>query len=257
VPDLQGSTIAQARSTLSPLHLHLHVSGLVYDERHPKGTVAQQRPAPGRSLREGSAVSVDLSAGRPPVPVPDLTGLTADQAAQRLIGAGLAVGTNTSRSDNTVAAGLVISWTGQGGQLPKGTPVDLVVSTGKPQVPVPDVHGRTFAQAQAALAGVGLVAVESDQFNDAPAGQVVGTTPAAGAAAVVGSQVTVTVSKGPDLVTVPNVSRQGVQGATAALEAAGLTVNAVVGSPDRPVYVTDPPAGSRVKRGSPVKLYTS
>jgi serine/threonine-protein kinase len=257
VPDLQGQTVAAALAALHPLGLHLKVAGQVYDEHQAKGTIARQRPTPSRSLAEGSTVSVDLSAGMPPVAVPDLTGLTSDQAGQRLIGAGLAVGSTITRSDGTVPAGIVISWTGQGGQLPKGTPVDLVVSTGKPQVAVPDVRGRTFAQAQAALASVGLVAVEDDEFNDAPAGQVVGTTPAPGAAAVVGSQVTVTVSKGPDLVTVPNVGRQSVQAATAAVEGAGLTVNEVVGSPDRPVYVTDPPAGARVKRGSAVRLYTS
>jgi serine/threonine-protein kinase len=257
VPDLQGQTVAAARAALHPLRLHLKVAGEVYDEHHAKGTIAGQRPAPSRSVTEGSTVSVDLSAGMPPVAVPDLTGLTADQAGQRLIGAGLAVGTTVTRPDDTVPAGIVVSWTGQGGQLPKGSLVNLVVSTGKPQVAVPDVRGGSFTQAQAALASVGLVAVEDDQFNDAPAGQVVGTTPAPGAAAVVGSQVTVTVSKGPDLVTVPNVGRQSVQAATAAIEGAGLTVNEVVGSPDRPVHVTDPPAGSRVKRGSAVRLYTS
>ena len=87
---------------------------------------------------------------------------------------------------------------------------------------VPDVHGETFAQAQAALTAAGLGAVEVDQFNDAPAGQVVGTTPANPAVAVVGSPVTVTVSKGPDLVTVPNVVRSWVsRPPPSSLESAG------------------------------------
>ena len=64
-------------------------------------------------------------------------------------------------------------------------------------------------------------------------------------------------SKGPDLVTVPDVTGQSVAAATRALEAAGFTVSEVVGSPDRPVYVTNPAKGVLVKRGSAVKLYTS
>ncbi len=257
VPNLTGRTVAEAQSVLRPLHLGLHVSGQDFDERVPKGAIVRQRPAAAKSMKEGSTVSVDVSAGRPPVAVPDLTGLTPDQAGQRLAGAGLAVGTVSRRPDNTVPDGMVISWSGQGGQLPQGTPVDLVVSTGKPQVPVPDVHGMSVAQAQTALAGVGLGMVANEQFSDAPVGQIVGTTPAAGANAPVGSQVAVIVSKGPDLVTVPNVTGQGVQVATSRLEAAGLTVSGVVGSPDRAVTATSPAAGSRPKRGTAVRLYTS
>jgi serine/threonine-protein kinase len=192
------------------------------------------------------------------VTVPDLTGLTVDQAAQRLAGAGLALGQQSQRSDKTVPAGELLSWTGEGGQLPKGSRVDVVVSTGKPTVPVPNVQGKTFADAQAALAAVGLTAVEDDEFNDAvPKGQVAQTNPPAGAAATVGSQVTVTVSKGPDLVTVPDVRGRTVDAATQILEQAGFRVSEVVGSPDHTVFVTNPMGGTQAKRGSAVALYTS
>jgi eukaryotic-like serine/threonine-protein kinase len=107
------------------------------------------------------------------------------------------------------------------------------------------------------LASVELTAVENDVFNDVPAGQVVGTTPPVGASVVVGSQVTVTVSKGPDLVAVPDVHGQTVLAATRTLEGRGFTISGVVGSPDRPVYVTNPAAGTLIRRGSAVKLYTS
>jgi len=257
VPNLTGRSVATATGTLTPLHFHLRVGGQIFDEQIAKGLISGQQPAASKRLREGSTVSVQISAGLPPVVVPDLTGLTADQAKQRLIGAGFAPGGVVSRSDNTVPAGVVISWTGQGGQLTKGSAIALVVSTGKPQVTVPDVHAETFAQAQTALAGVGLTAVEVDQFNDAPAGQVVSTTPPNPTVVVVGTQVTVTVSKGPDLVTVPSVAGQGVLSATAFLDARGLNVDAVVGSPNKPVTATSPPAGARVRRGSAVRLYTS
>jgi serine/threonine-protein kinase len=257
VPNLAGQSATGARSALTPLHLHLRIGRPVFDEQVAKGLISRQQPAPSTRLREGSTVSVQVSAGPPPVTVPDLSGLTADQAKQRLIGAGFAAGSVVTRSDDTVPAGVVISWTGQGGQLTKGSPVDLVVSTGKPMVTVPDVHAETFTQARTALAGVGLSAVEADQFNDAPAGQVVSTDPANPTVVIVGTQVTVTVSKGPDLVTVPSVVGQGVLSATSLLDARGLNVNAVVGSPSNPVTMTSPPAGARVKRGSAVRLYTS
>jgi serine/threonine-protein kinase len=235
----------------------LQVAAPVFDDQHSKGTVASQQQSVASTLREGSTVSVHLSAGPPPVRVPDLSGLTADQAAQRLLGAGLTVGASTSRADNNVPTGNVISWAGQGGQLPKGSPVDLVVSTGKPQVAVPDVRGLAMGAAQASLAKAGVAGVESDVYHDTvPAGQVVSTTPPIGATAVVGSQVTVYVSKGPQLVAVPSLAGQSVAAATTRLEAGGFVVVGVVGSPDRPVSSTTPIAGTMLKKGSGVKLIT-
>jgi len=258
VPSLGSDDVATARQALAPLKLHLHISGRAYDDQIPPGEVLRQHPAPGAKQREGAAVSVVLSLGPPPVAVPDLTGLTADQAQQRLTGAGLKLGNQTSRSDNVVANGLIISWTGEGGRLTKFSPVDVVVSSGKPTVAVPDVHGQAFAQAQQALAAVQLTAVEDDEFNDTvPKGQVAGTDPGANAQAPIGSQVKVTVSKGPDLVQVPPVRGLSVDAATAQIKAAGLTVGGVVGDPTATVYVSNPPSGSMVKRGSAVKLYTS
>ena len=109
VPALVGRSVADAGRALQPLHLHLRVHGQVFDERVPKGLISAQRPAPSKREREGSAVSVVLSAGPPPCAVPDLTGLTADQANQRLIGAGFTAGPVVNRSDNTVPAGVVVS----------------------------------------------------------------------------------------------------------------------------------------------------
>ena len=257
VPHLSGDTEAQAALALAPLHLHLRVAARPYDDASVAGIVLRQRPDAGR-LREGSTVSVDVSAGPTPVQVPDLSALSQADAIQRLAGAELKVGQVSTRVDATVPAGVVIDWTGRGGQLPKGSPVDLVTSSGPPTVAVPDVHAQSFAAAQAALTAVGLTAVEDPEFNNTvAAGQVVGTVPAAKANAVVGTQVKVTVSKGPDLVTVPDVTGEAVLTATARMQAAGLAVIEVVGSPDRPVYVTNPPKGSRILRGSQIKLYTS
>jgi beta-lactam-binding protein with PASTA domain/tRNA A-37 threonylcarbamoyl transferase component Bud32 len=257
VPSLAKATEAQAVAALTPLHLHLRVANRPFSETAPVGTIVRQRPESGR-LREGSTVSVDVSAGPPPVPVPDLAGLSQADATQRLAGAGLVPGQVSSRVDAGVHAGAVIDWTGRGGPLPKGSPVNLVISSGPPTVVVPDVHGQSFAAAQAALAALQLTAVESDQFSDTvPKGQVVSTSPAISTAAVVGSQVAVVVSKGQDLVAVTDVTGQTVAAATKNLQAAGFSVSEVVGSPDRLVYVTNPPKGAMVKRGSAIKLYTS
>jgi serine/threonine-protein kinase len=257
VPRLTGEPEAQAAQALAALHLHLAVAARPFDDASVAGVVLRQRPDTGR-LREGSTVSVDVSAGPSPVPVPDLSALTQADATQRLMGAQLTVGQVSHRVNAAVAAGVVIDWTGRGTQLPRGSSVDLVISDGPPTVAVPDVHGQPLAAAQAALQAVGLTVVPDLQFSSTvAAGLVVATVPAANASAVVGSAVKVTVSKGPDLVAVPDVTGLSVLTATGRVQAAGLAVNEVVGSPDRPVYVTNPPKFSRILRGSAVKLYTS
>jgi serine/threonine-protein kinase len=259
VPSVVHETEADARRALSPLNFHLRV-GTAYNDGVPRGTIIGQHPVAGRSLREGSSVSVVVSLGPAPVPVPDLTGLSVDQANQRLAGAQLALGRSTPRPDTNVKPGLILSWSGEGGQLPRGSQVDVIVSSGPPTVAVPDiVHpARSFADAAATLQSQGLSAVEDDEFSDSvPKGQVIATNPPAGAQAPNGSAVTVTISKGPDLVVVPSVRNESVDAATRALEAQGFTVSGVVGAPDRPVSFTTPGAGALVKRGAAVRLYTS
>jgi len=199
-----------------------------------------------------------VSAGAPPVPVPDLTNLTKAAAVDKLAAAGLAQGAINSTYDETAPAGYVMGWAHKGEQVPKHTAIDLNVSAGPKPRTVPSLAGQSFAQAAAALQQLGLTAARGpDAFSDTvPAGQVIGTSPAAGASAARGSTVTVTVSKGPDMVPVPDVSGKSVQDATTILQQAGLSVSGVNGSPDKKVSATTPPAGTQVHRGSSVALTT-
>jgi serine/threonine-protein kinase len=127
-------------------------------------------------------------------------------------------------------------------------------------VPVPALQGPTaasFTAARAALAAVNLTATEVDQYSDTvPAGQVVGTNPPAGAAVVVGTQVTVVMSRGPHLVAVPDVAGQSVGAASQILGADGFQVSGVTGNPIATVTGTSPLGGTLVRFGSPVQIIT-
>ena len=259
VPSLVGDSEAQAQVALKHLHLHLTVYQRAYSSK-AAGIVLAQRPARG-SLAEGSAVAVLLSLGPQPVNVPtNLAGTPLDAAEAVLQTLGLKTGTVTRQSSMTVAAGLVISSTPAAGTLLPGQSVNLVVSSGKPTVPVPALSGpsaASFAAAQAALQGVGLTAVESDQFSDTvPRGQVITTQPGPGSAAVVGSQIVVEISKGPDLVAVPDVRGDSVAQASQVLAGAGFNVTGVSGNPQKPVNSTSPPVGTMAHVGSGVQLIT-
>jgi serine/threonine-protein kinase len=217
--------------------------------------VIHQQPAAGR-LKEGDTIGVTLSRGPQPVVVPDVQGLTAADAAALLKRMGLKA-TVTRRPSMTVPAGAVISSTPNRGSLLPGQTVALVVSTGKPTVPVPRVAGGSLAAARAGLAGAGLRVTEADQYSDTvPKGAVIDTLPAAGAAATVGSPVTVLVSLGPHLVAVPDVAGDSVGAASQALAAAGFQISGVTGNPIATVTSTAPGAGTLAHYGSAVQIVT-
>ena len=68
--------------------------------------------------------------------------------------------------------------------------------------------------------------------------------------------IVLTVSKGPAPVPVPNVVGMSGTAASAQLQASGLGVSGIEGSPSNVVLATDPPAGETLPRGAPVRIFT-
>jgi serine/threonine-protein kinase len=259
VPRLIGDTESQARATLDRVHLKLTVGPPRYSSA-PSGTVISQSPQVGR-LKEGRSVSVVLSRGPQPVEVPrNLANLSESAAAAVLQTLGLKLGSVQQQYSMTVPAGYVISSSPDQGTLLPGQPVSIVVSAGKPIVAVPALtaaSSASFAAAQAALAAVQLSATQVDQYSSTvPNGQVIGTAPPAGTQVRVGSEVTVQVSKGPQMVAVPNVTQDSVSQATHTLEAAGFSVSGVTGNPTATVSGTYPPEGTVLVIHSSVQIIT-
>lgn len=133
-----------------------------------------------------------------------------------------------------------------------------------PQVVVPKVVGLTELQAKAALAKVAFTAEFADDLfsETVAAGKVISSDPAAGAQADEKSAVTLTVSKGPERYTIPNLTKRTVTDAEAAITGSNLTIgtttqayNSTVGK--GLVVSTSPKAGSSVKRDTVVNLIVS
>jgi len=189
--------------------------------------------------------------------VPAVAGRTVEEVTKELTSLGLVVVPNQVDSE-TVPVGTALSVDpAAGSKVARGATVNLGVSAGPPARPVPDVAGKTSDEATAALQAVGLKATTVEVFDDkVPAGKVVSTSPASGTAARVSQAVTVNVSKGPDLVSVPAVTGRTPQAAQQAMTAAGLVVSATYGPPSGKVFSSQPPSGTKVRRGSSVALYT-
>jgi serine/threonine-protein kinase len=235
-------------------HLSLKVAGRAPSETVEEGRVLSSRPA---RQRQGRAVSVTLSAGPEPRALPAVAGLPSDEVTKTLEGLGLVVVKNPIDSE-TVPPGVTMTIDpAAGAKVPRGSTVTLGVSAGPPARPVPDVAGKSLDEAVAALKAAGLDATTVEVFDDkVPVGKVVGTNPATGTAVRPGLAVAVDVSKGPDLVAVPGVSGKTPQAAQQVLAAAGLVASTTYGPPSGQVFSTQPTAGTKVRRGAQVALYT-
>ncbi|WP_449489261.1 Stk1 family PASTA domain-containing Ser/Thr kinase [Streptomyces lavendulae] len=260
VPNLLGKTEAQARSQLSAAGLGVKRVDRKFSDAFDRGTVMNSTPEGGKQIRGNGAVVLTVSRGPELVSVPDLKGLPLEEAKAELTKTGLAPGIVTQAFSQDVAQGSVIETNPLGGnKRAPDTAIALVVSKGRP-IPVPAVTGKPLDQARAALEAVGLTAQAApEQVNSpSPAGTVVGQSVGAGASAAAGDAVTLTVSKGPRQVLVPDVTNQDVDPARKTLEALGFKVKV-----DRPflsfsntVESQSVPAGQGAPEGSTITLKT-
>jgi hypothetical protein len=135
VPDVVG--LAQAEGEADVLAASLAVGTITQQNSDtvPAGDVISQDPAAGTQVAAGSAIDLVVSLGPVLVSVPDVLGQTRAGAEAAITGVGLGVGTVTTANSDIVPAGDVISQDPVGGtEVPAGSTVDLVVSSG----PVPD-----------------------------------------------------------------------------------------------------------------------
>jgi serine/threonine-protein kinase len=167
------------------------------------------------------------------------------------------------RNHPTVAAGHVISQHPAGGaSARRGTRVELAISLGPELVVVSDVVGVSFGTAKRTLEQRGFVVVRADVFSDTvPAGKVVAQDPQPNLRLERGSEVTLRVSKGVEIIVVPNVTGKAEAAARQALERAGLTVTVTRAYDDAvaagSVVSQSPAGGTKARRGSAVALVVS
>ncbi|WP_371659311.1 Stk1 family PASTA domain-containing Ser/Thr kinase [Streptomyces sp. NBC_00280] len=227
VPTVLSQTEAQATARLQNAGLEAkHAEA--YSDTVQRGTVISTDPKVGERIRVNDTVTLTISLGPETVPVPQVTGLRLDKARALLKRNGLEPGMVTREFSEEVPRGSVISTSPVSGtERRAGSAIALVVSKGSP-VEVSDVTGASLADAQAVLEEAGLkvkVATKSVTSDEFAQGQVAVQSPVAGSEAEQGDTITLTISKGPEMIEVPDVVGDSVDDAKAALEGAGFAVD--------------------------------
>lgn len=195
------------------------------------------------------------------VKVPNVVGQKRSDAQSMLDKAGLKMNVSKEVIDATRPKDVIISQDPDAGsKLSKGGVVDVVVSKGPELVAVPNVVGKTQADAEAALTAAGLTIgdVSQEFSSQAPRGRVATQNPQPNTQVPKGTSVALGISKGPEMVVVPNVVGQTADEAAAALTEAGLVAeqNFVPSASEEEGIVKsqEPEAGESVAKGSKVVI---
>jgi beta-lactam-binding protein with PASTA domain/tRNA A-37 threonylcarbamoyl transferase component Bud32 len=258
VPTVVGADQANAEAKLR--QDGFRVDTVQKTAEQPAGQVIGQDPTGGTKAKKGSTVTLTVSAGPQQVAVPSVVGLTVSSARGRLQKAGLKASEREENSD-TVAEGRVVSVSPTEGQkVDKGSSVTLVVSSGKPQVQVPGVVGKSFDEASSTLQAAGFKVTRTDkESTDKDPGTVLAQDPRSGARIDSGSTIALTVAKEPSQVAVPDVTGEDAAAAIAALSGGGFVIDQQskdVPTPDGDGVVLQqtPAGGKKAKKGSKVTI---
>jgi eukaryotic-like serine/threonine-protein kinase len=196
VPTVVGETLQQAKSSIEIANLKVGKVDHQPNTQYASGQVVETFPAAGATPPVGTAVTIVVSSGPPPVQVPDVTSEDVGTAKATLEGRGFNV-TTTNQVTTTAAPGTVLSQSPAGGKAPNGSTVTLVVAKAPPTVAVPNVVGKTTGAANAALGAAGFPAVQQPQTvtNQSQNGIVQSQNPAASTQAKKGTSVTIVIGK--------------------------------------------------------------
>jgi serine/threonine-protein kinase len=183
VPQLLNLDEEAARAALAQAGLEVGEVTTQPSSAEQKGLVINSDPASGASVEQGSTVGLVVGAGPDTLLVPNVVGLSEEEAVANLQAAGFTGNMNTREGDSLEPEGQIIALSPQqNSQAAPDTTFTLTVSSGT--IALPDVANRSEGDARAALVEAGFsesqIATTNVERDDVAEGTVVGTSPGAG-----------------------------------------------------------------------------
>lgn len=257
VPAVLDMTQAKAARTLQDEGLGVKVER-GYSSTVERGHVMATSPETGKKIRGTGTVTLTISRGPDIVSVPDLSGTPVADARRKLRDRGLVPGTERKDFSDEVAKGSVIRTDPAAGSKRRpDTAVALTVSRG-PALDVPDVLGSERAQAAATLRESGFRVEFADRgvHSQQDKGTVARQSAGRGDKLGKGDTVTLTLSLGPEMIAVPDVTGENVDDAKRELTALGFEVEVKKPFlfPQDTVESQSVAAGEKAPKGSTVTI---
>lgn len=219
VPDFSVMTLQEAENAAAESGLVIVQGSESYSDTVKKGEIISQNMEAGTTVEKETAIEVEVSLGTKTIEVPEVVGLTEEEAGQALEQKGLTFEYGEPVYSDSMEEGKVISQSPEAKTAAKEkTVVKLILSKGIEPVMVPDVVGMTEQEAKDALKGAGLKVKSSEEegYNDSvEAGRITGQDIASGESVAPGTKVNITISKGPEPQPEEPVSKPAAQKPTA------------------------------------------
>jgi beta-lactam-binding protein with PASTA domain/predicted Ser/Thr protein kinase len=229
-----------------------------FDAKVEATFVIRQSPSPGDRIEQGNTVTIFVSKGKPVTTVPSVIGLASEDAVAQLKDAHLNFRKIPADSDEP--AGQVLDQTpSAGAEVREGTAVRIKVSKGPQPVAVPAVISDSYATASSRLQAQDFAVARKNVASEEPAETVVDQEPAAGSFVPKGTTVTLSVSKGPQTLRVPDVTSQAQADAVSTLKASHFKVRIVSQETPDPtqdgvVLTQEPEGGAQAPKNSTVTI---
>ena len=257
-----GKTYDQVLSAASQQGTPVKVAKKVYDDTKPEGTVINQYPPANSRQSSADSVQVEVTTANKDVILPDMTLLEQKRASDILTLFGVVVEIK-SVDNERIAAGLVAAQEPAPGEHTEvGKTVTLSVSTGKPEVSMPDVVGKTADEAVKAVTDAGLspkLAYAAD--GSKPDGEVIAQSIPAGSGVTKGMSILLTVNASDHLAEIPDVRKMTAEEAKKAIEDAGFVMKIYVDDEHQVtegrVFTQSPNAGQSAEKGSEITVLLS
>lgn len=183
VPSLVGKPIEVAQRTLKEMNLKISIDEISSDEI-PAGQVISQTPVAGANVKAQRIIHLTVSKGGAAILIPDLKGLTLEQAEDRLSKLGLTLGAIENGNDPSELSDVIISQSPQvSTKVNKGTRVNIVINI-KQAASVPKLIGMSLEEAEKALAAahmnLGKVSSTDGTASNDPNAIIVSQKPSGG-----------------------------------------------------------------------------
>lgn len=240
VPDVSGMSYEDAEKLLKEKNLDVVIHGMNYSEGIEKNKILSQTPQGGEKIAAKETVYVVMSGGKEEVMMPELSGMACEDAVSLLSAQGLVLKKNgvTEEYSDFVGKGRVIQQNiAAEERIGVGTEITLTVSLGSLSeetavLEVPDLAGLTREEALERLKQLkgergftfALGDVKQEYSTEVEKDKIMSQSPEAGSQIRTNEMITIVVSKGAELMEVPNVLYEAKETAVKLLEEAGFVV---------------------------------
>jgi len=199
IPRVVGMEFDQASAALEKAGFHALKGQSRFHKTTPEGIVLEQDPPAGSVQKRGAEVTLAVSAGQATATVPQVAGITQQQAQIAIENAGFTFGSISQQLSDQPRGAVIASDPPAGTTLDLPATVSITLSQGPSTIQIPDLTGRTLADARSALEQLGLHlgATTQDTSSFMPENSVIGQAPSPGSTVSAGASVNLRVSRFP------------------------------------------------------------